>query len=150
LLRPKKGEHPFIAYSLSFHMLLFVSVQCLAHFSCWACSGGLSSQNRTIYGTPPRGWSSPEWEVFKFLGTVGTDEPALRPFVIGIKGGSSGPPQRMDAKRRWQQSCAGGPRSGSPSHVPGALVVEGDGTLKGPVDVGGGLASNRFTHPMDL
>ena len=45
-------------------------------------------------------WTTPEWEVFMFLGTPGANEPHLLPQASNRKGGSSGPPQRAATKRR--------------------------------------------------
>ena len=53
-------------------------------------------------------WTTPEWEVFMFLGAAGTDEPHLRPQACASgKGGSSGPPQRRATKKRARSSAAG-------------------------------------------
>jgi len=66
-------------------------------------------------------WTTPEWEVFMFLGAAGTDEPHLRPQAgASGKGGSSGPPQRRATKKRARSAAAG-------AHQPteGGEVVEG-------------------------
>mmetsp|Transcript_27301 Transcript_27301/g.77040 ORF Transcript_27301/g.77040 Transcript_27301/m.77040 type:complete len:231 (+) Transcript_27301:532-1224(+) len=121
----------------TFHVQVFI---CLCRF--WRSLNPEKNE-----GTPPLGWSSPEWEVFKFLGAVGTDEPALRPFGIGIRGGSSGPPQRVDTKRRRQESCAGRQRTSSPSPTPRPDGAQGADTADGPQDVWGGSGQERLQTP---
>lgn len=56
---------------------------------------------------PPETWTSPEWEVFMFLGPPGHDEPAFKPHTSHA-GGTSGAPQRKEVKKRKRQEKGGG------------------------------------------
>jgi hypothetical protein len=82
-----------------------------------------SNRGKEVVENQPNGWSTPEWEVFIFLGAAGTDEPHLRPQVgESRKGGSSGPPQRRATKKRARAAAAG------EGHETGEVVDDAEAT----------------------
>ena len=77
-------------------------------------------------------WTTPEWEVFMFLGAHGANEPHLLPRASNRKGGSSGPPQRAATKRRRvSRAIAAEEVNGSAEVTP----REGVGAVESPLGV---------------
>ncbi len=65
------------------------------------------NRGREVLEQLPTAWTTPEWEVFLFLGAAGRDEAHLRPAIgpAGHLGGSTRPPQRRATKRRARSAA---------------------------------------------
>ncbi len=85
----------------------------------------------------PRDWTTPEWDVFVFLGAGGIDETHLRAQSRpSTRVGSSGPPQRRSSKKRARASAAGEQEE-----------IDMEGEHDPPFAEGGPIAEEGFVTP---
>ncbi len=90
---------------------------------------------------PP--WSTPEWEVFIYLGEPGTNKLHLRPQVGNANGGSSGAPQRAPSKKRSRSAAQEAYEKENPEFLnPGE--ENGNNTPNNASASGGGGGSSSY------